>query len=117
MTAETASSDAPTNNEPTMEEVAGYLRMVEALLFAATEPLDEASLSARLPHGADVPVLLAELVSIYENGCTKSSQPIHKWPTAYLCFGYKKRWEARTHYENVGCPHMVGDDERSWVNF
>jgi segregation and condensation protein B len=79
MTAETASNDAPTNDEPTMEEVAGYLRMVEALLFAATEPLDEASLSARLPHGADVPVLLAELVSIYENRGVNLVRVAGKW--------------------------------------
>ena len=39
--------------------------MVEALLFAAREPLDEASISAGLPDGADVPVLLATLTEDY----------------------------------------------------
>lgn len=41
------------------------LRMVEALLFAASEPLDEKSIAARLPEGCDVPDLLRELTDIY----------------------------------------------------
>ena len=32
-----------------------HLRMVEALLFAAGEPLDQKALSTSLPEGADVP--------------------------------------------------------------
>ena len=43
-----------------------HLRMTEALLFAASEPLDAKALGASLPEGADVPGLLAELKSIYE---------------------------------------------------
>ena len=31
-----------------------HARMAEALLFAAAEPLDEASIAARLPEDADV---------------------------------------------------------------
>lgn len=42
-----------------------HLRMVEALLFAAKEPLDEGSLQARLPDQADVPALLAALQEHY----------------------------------------------------
>ena len=42
-----------------------HLRMTEALLFAAEEPLDEATLAARLPDGADVPALLAALAERY----------------------------------------------------
>lgn len=34
------------------------MRMAEALLFAATEPLDEATLRARLPDEADIPLIL-----------------------------------------------------------
>ncbi len=41
------------------------LRMVEAVLFAAAEPLDEASIAERLPPDCDVPALLAELEQIY----------------------------------------------------
>ncbi|MEZ5878389.1 MAG: SMC-Scp complex subunit ScpB [Tepidamorphaceae bacterium] len=39
--------------------------MVEALLFAATEPLDVASIAARMPDGCDVPALLTELQNDY----------------------------------------------------
>jgi segregation and condensation protein B len=41
------------------------LRMVEAVLFAAVEPLDEPSIAERLPPDCDVPALLAELEQIY----------------------------------------------------
>ncbi|MCB1480517.1 MAG: SMC-Scp complex subunit ScpB [Rhodobiaceae bacterium] len=44
---------------------AAQLRMVEALLFAATEPLDVASIAARMPDGCDVPALLSELQNEY----------------------------------------------------
>ncbi|HEY2071405.1 MAG TPA: SMC-Scp complex subunit ScpB [Rhizomicrobium sp.] len=43
-----------------------HLRMTEALLFAASEPLDMKALGSSLPEGADVPALLAELQAIYE---------------------------------------------------
>ena len=45
---------------------AEHLRMVEALLFAAAEPLDAKALGASLPEGADVKGILAELQAIYE---------------------------------------------------
>jgi segregation and condensation protein B len=41
------------------------LRILEALLFAADEPLDEKVLAARMPAGADVRALLLELQSEY----------------------------------------------------
>src|SRR6195952_5951623 len=43
-----------------------HLRMVEALLFAASEPLDAKALSTSLPEGADVTGLLEELQRMYE---------------------------------------------------
>ncbi|HTV35652.1 MAG TPA: SMC-Scp complex subunit ScpB [Xanthobacteraceae bacterium] len=46
-------------------ERAEELRILEALLFAAEEPLDEKTLSARLPAGADVGALLADLQNEY----------------------------------------------------
>jgi len=42
------------------------LRMLEALLFAAAEPLDEATLAAKLPRGADAADLLDRLQERYE---------------------------------------------------
>ncbi len=43
-----------------------HLRMVEALLFAASEPLDEKALSTSLPEGADVKAVLTALQAAYE---------------------------------------------------
>ncbi len=43
-----------------------HLRMLEALLFAASEPLDVKALSTSLPEGADVPGLLTALEEVYE---------------------------------------------------
>jgi segregation and condensation protein B len=42
-----------------------HLRLLEALLFAAAEPLDEATLAARMPDGVDVAVALARLKDEY----------------------------------------------------
>jgi len=47
-------------------ETGMHLRMLEALLFAAAEPLDEETLAARLPKEADVPGLLTRLQVLYE---------------------------------------------------
>jgi segregation and condensation protein B len=41
------------------------LRVIEALLFAAAEPLEETSLAERLPQGCDVKAALAELQRQY----------------------------------------------------
>jgi segregation and condensation protein B len=41
------------------------LRLLEAMLFAATEPLDEKTLGARLPAGTDVAAALARLQADY----------------------------------------------------
>jgi segregation and condensation protein B len=46
-------------------ERAEELRILEALLFAAEEPLDEKTLAARLPAGIDVRALLAQLQREY----------------------------------------------------
>jgi segregation and condensation protein B len=47
------------------EERAEELRILEALLFAAEEPLDEKVLAARMPAGADVRALLLYLQEDY----------------------------------------------------
>jgi segregation and condensation protein B len=41
-------------------------RMVEAILFASTEPVSVADLNARMPHGCDGAAALAHLVKRYE---------------------------------------------------
>src|ERR1700739_122384 len=47
------------------QERAEELRILEALLFAADGPLDEKTLAARLPDGADVCALLKQLQNEY----------------------------------------------------
>jgi segregation and condensation protein B len=48
------------------QERAEELRILEALLFAAEEPLDEKALAGRLPAGVDVRTLLVQLQNEYE---------------------------------------------------
>ena len=43
------------------------LRLLEAILFAATEPLGEKDLAGRMPEGADINGLLQELKDLYAN--------------------------------------------------
>jgi segregation and condensation protein B len=43
------------------DDLRHHVRLIEALLFAAHEPLDEATLAARLPAGADIPAAIAAL--------------------------------------------------------
>lgn len=44
-----------------------HLRLLEALIFASGEPVPEKIMEERLPEGADIPALLQELKSHYEN--------------------------------------------------
>lgn len=50
---------------PETDRHADELRLLEALLFAAAAPLDEASIAERLPDGVDVPALIDELRDHY----------------------------------------------------
>ncbi|MEL6789329.1 MAG: SMC-Scp complex subunit ScpB [Pseudomonadota bacterium] len=63
----------------TAAQMAEHVRMAEALLFAAVEPLDEASIAERLPTGADIPALLAALRAQYENRGVILSKVKNKW--------------------------------------
>ena len=50
--------------EPAMEQPAARpeeLRLLEALLFASSEPLDQAALAKRMPEGVDIKDALAQL--------------------------------------------------------
>ncbi|MBM3488167.1 MAG: SMC-Scp complex subunit ScpB [Alphaproteobacteria bacterium] len=55
------------------------LRLVEALLFAAGEPLDEAQIAAHLPEGADVAAILAALAGHYAGRGITLRQVAGKW--------------------------------------
>ena len=52
---------------PEIDSYPNHLRLVEALLFAAASPLDEASIRERLPDDADVERLLADLEALYRS--------------------------------------------------
>jgi segregation and condensation protein B len=56
-----------------------HLRMVEALLFAAGEPLDAKALSTSLPEGADLQLLLHELQRAYEGRGVNLLNVAGKW--------------------------------------
>jgi segregation and condensation protein B len=74
---------APDGEERNLRDVTGlnaeHLRMAEALLFAASEPLDEKALSTSLPEGADVPALIAELQRLYEGRGVVLVRVAEKW--------------------------------------
>ena len=56
-----------------------HLRIIEALLFAASEPLSTEQLSAALPEGADLMALLADLKANYANRGVNVVQVSGKW--------------------------------------
>src|SRR3954466_89582 len=55
------------------------LRLLEALLFATTEPVSEKVLKARLPKGADLPGLLSELAESYANRGVNLTKIEDRW--------------------------------------
>ncbi len=84
--AETAAAELPERGVDEVETAAetvapepGALRLVEAILFAAVEPLDEASIAARLPEGSDVPALLAILEAHYADRGVNLVRVARKW--------------------------------------
>ena len=56
-----------------------HRRTVEALLFAASEPLDEGALALRLPAGVDVGALLGELTQDYARRGVNLVRVAGKW--------------------------------------
>ena len=75
--------DAPATVRP--EE----MRLLEALLFAAGQPLDEATLARRLPNGVNVKETLAALKAEYAvptNGVSKQDG-LHPNRAGYLAMG------------------------------
>jgi len=66
----------PPTAAPESEEA---LRLLEAVLFAAAEPLDEEALKKRLPAGADVRKLIAELAQTYSGRGVNLIKVAGKW--------------------------------------
>ena len=56
-----------------------HVRMAEALLFAAKEPLDEATLAQRLPDGAEIPAILATIEEHYRHKGVNLTRLAGKW--------------------------------------
>ena len=55
------------------------LRLLEAILFATTEPMAEKTLAQRLPAGADIAGLLQELAGLYANRGVHLMQLGDRW--------------------------------------
>src|ERR1700732_2615240 len=55
------------------------LRLLEALLFASTEPLDQATLAKRMPDGVDIKVALAQLQADYAMRGVNLVRVANKW--------------------------------------
>ena len=58
---------------------AQLMRMTEALLFAATEPLDIDSIASRLPEGTDVGAVIEDLQKLYEPRGVNLVRVANKW--------------------------------------
>ena len=67
--------DTPVDPQARPEE----LRLLEALLFASTEPLDQATLAKRMPEGVDVKVALAQLQADYASRGVNLVKIANKW--------------------------------------
>ena len=81
-----AETEVDPEGQPILTEAAAgpaadpeHLRMLEAILFAAAAPLDEKSLAASLPRGADLPELLAQLQQAYERRGVTLVRVAEKW--------------------------------------
>lgn len=69
--------DGPKGVSPRLD--AEHLRMLEAILFAASEPLEEEALGRLLPQGTSVAALLAELQEIYRARGVNLVKVADKW--------------------------------------
>jgi segregation and condensation protein B len=65
MPVEVTDTDPEAQDTVQPQERPEELRLLEAMLFASAEPLDEKSLGARLPQGVDVHAALAQLQEEY----------------------------------------------------
>jgi segregation and condensation protein B len=52
--------------EPAILTLAGAARLIEAVLFASSQPVAEEDLAERLPEGTDLQAVLAEIAALYD---------------------------------------------------
>jgi segregation and condensation protein B len=64
---EESAAPAPAITDVVSPDHPQHLRLIEALLFAGTQALDEKELADRLPNDANVALLLADLTALYAN--------------------------------------------------
>lgn len=83
---EEASSEESTSDETTLDDVEHALRdlvqetrIVEALLFAATEPVSTDFLAERLPEGTDIGAILEDLRNLYADRGVNLARVAGKW--------------------------------------
>jgi len=76
LAARRAISDEPASMAETRAE---HLRLIEALLFASAEPLDAATLAARLPEDVDVAAALTQLKEDYAGRGVNLVNVAGKW--------------------------------------
>ncbi len=84
-----AEDDTEENGDSDAENVVSFpanatdhaelIRMAEALLFAAAEPLDIDTLTTRLPAGADVGAVIEDLQALYEKRGVNLVRVANKW--------------------------------------
>lgn len=67
------------NDATSTKSASADLRLVEAILFASTEPVEEADLAARLPEGVDVATLLTEIQAAYAERGVQLARVAGKW--------------------------------------
>src|SRR6201984_2767804 len=67
--------DAPVDPQARPEE----LRLLEALLFASAEPLDQATLAKRMPDGVDIKAALVRLQAEYASRGVNLVRIGNKW--------------------------------------
>src|SRR6266700_4434982 len=75
MRIEEDAEDTPADPQARPEE----LRLLEALLFASAEPLDQATLAKRMPDGVDIKAALAQLQADYASRGVNLVKIANKW--------------------------------------
>ena len=76
---ELAGGSVEEGSDTVEEDITQEIRIVEALLFAATEPVSTDFLAERLPENADVGAVLDEIQSLYEGRGVNLSRVAGKW--------------------------------------
>lgn len=70
---------SPDDIEEEMKDYAQETRIVEALLFAATEPVSTDFLAERLPEGTDIGAILEDLREVYADRGVNLTRVAGKW--------------------------------------